>query len=339
MIRAGRREQVQSVAGLAQALGVSVGTLRNNRPYAAAGFPDPVSSPRAQTLLWDGEQTAAYFAGEPMPALPAGEDDEDLLDRHEAAQELNVGVSAWNTYKHDPAVAEHLVVVAGVEHWPRAAVHRFRDSRPGRGVRHGSGRPQGSGDMVPRDQILPRTEELLNADPALTAAAVVEHLGVAMTTAMKSLAVLRGRRIADLLERDPHLDLQEAAERLGYPGITRRRALAAAEVELRMREVRPYLQEVADALVEAGLAEPAEVDVMELEGGALAAAVQLAPGRVAVPALVWDERYGWRTAASRRHPIGKETGARPAGVGIRYLAPALRPDPALVPGLVRDLTP
>ncbi|MEV5583023.1 hypothetical protein AB0L39_31240 [Streptomyces parvus] len=23
------------------------------------------------------------------------------------------------------------------------------------------------------------------------------------------------------------------------------------------------------------------------------------------PAVVWDERYGWRTAASRRHPITK----------------------------------
>ncbi|MFE2475355.1 MULTISPECIES: DUF6292 family protein [Streptomyces] len=337
MIRAGRRERVQSVAGLAQALGVSVGTLRNNRPYAASDFPEPVSSPKAQTLLWDEEQTTAYFAGEPVPALPADEDDEDLLDRHEAAQELNVGVSAWSTYKRDPAVTDHLVVVAGVEHWPRGAVRRFRDSRPGRGVRHGSGRPRGSGDMVPRDQILLRTEELLDADPALTAAAVVEQLGVAMTTAMKSLAVLRGRRIADLLERDPHLDLQLAAERLGYPQIARRRAMAAAEAELRVREVRPYLQAVADALAEDGLAEAAEVEVVELEGGALAAAVQLAPGRAAVPALVWDERYGWRTATSRRHPIGKDTGARPTGEGVHYLAPGLRPEPARVPVLLRGL--
>lgn len=339
MIGAGRRERVQSVADLAQALGVSVGTLRNNRPYAATGFPDPVSSPKAQTLLWDGEQTAAYFAGESVPALPAGEDDEDLLDRHEAAQELNVGVSAWNTYKRDPAVAEHLVVVGGVEHWPRGVVRRFRDSRPGRGVRHGSGRPRGSGDMVPRDQILPRTVELLDADPALTAAAVVEQLGVAMTTAMKSLAVLRGRRIADLLEGDPRLDPQQAAERLGYPVIARRRALAAAEAELRMWEVRPYLQAVADALVKAGLAEPAAVDVVELEGGALTAAIQLVPGQAAVPALVWDERYGWRTATSRRHPIRKDTGARPAGEGICYLAPQLRPEPTRVPKLLRGLAP
>ncbi|MFB6808895.1 DUF6292 family protein [Streptomyces sp. NPDC056387] len=337
VIRAGRRGRVQSVAGLAQALGVSVGTLRNNRPYAASGFPDPVSSPRAQTLLWDEEQTAAYFAGEPVPALPAGEDDEDLLDRHEAAHELNVGVSAWNTYKRDPAVAEHLVVVAGVEHWPRGAVRRFRDSRPGRGVRHGSGRPRGSGDMVPRDQVLLRTQGLLDADPTLTAAAVVEELGVAMTTAMKSLATLRGRRIADLLEHEPHLDPQLAAERLGYPQIARRRALAAAKVEMRMREVRPYLQAVVDVLAENGFAEAAEVEVVELEGGALAAAVQLAPGRSAVPALVWDERYGWRTATSRRHPIGKDIDARPTGEGVHYLAPGLRPEPARVPGLLRSL--
>ncbi|MGP3979626.1 hypothetical protein [Streptomyces sp. KR80] len=46
------------------------------------------------------------------------------------------------------------------------------------------------------------------------------------------------------------------------------------------------------------------------------------------PALVWDERYGWRTATSRRHPIGKDTGTAPEGEGIRYLGTSRKPGPA-----------
>ncbi|MFG2645891.1 hypothetical protein ACGFYP_33525 [Streptomyces sp. NPDC048370] len=41
-----------------------------------------------------------------------------------------------------------------------------------------------------------------------------------------------------------------------------------------------------------------------------------------------DERYGWRTAVSRRHPIGKETGTPPEGDGIRYLNEDQQPEPA-----------
>ncbi|WP_405824530.1 hypothetical protein OG241_45790 [Streptomyces sp. NBC_01390] len=38
------------------------------------------------------------------------------------------------------------------------------------------------------------------------------------------------------------------------------------------------------------------------------------------PALVWDERYSWRTAVSQRHSLGKETGTPPEGEGICYLS-------------------
>ncbi|MFF1482493.1 DUF6292 family protein [Streptomyces sp. NPDC058301] len=335
MIRAGRRDRVQTMAGLAAALGFSLGTLRNTKPYADPAHPKPISSPKAQALLWDSGQTAAYYAGLPVPALSDEDSLQDLLDRHEAAAELGVSVTTWNGYKHDPAVAQHLVVAGGVEHWPRGTVRAFRDSRPGQGTRHGTGRPRGSGDRVPRDRITPRIADLLDADPAVTAADVVAELGVAMTTAMKALAALRGWRIADLLEADPELTGHEAAERLGYPPITHRRALAAAETERRMREARPYVQQVADALAEAGLAEPTTVDMLELEGGALAAAVRLRPGQ-AFAALVWDQRFGWRTADSRRHPLGKSTGTRPQGPGIRYLLPDTRqPAPAR---LLKELT-
>ncbi|MGW2651725.1 DUF6292 family protein [Streptomyces sp. NPDC001393] len=105
-----------------------------------------------------------------------------------------------------------------------------------------------------------------------------------------------------------------------------RTALASAATELRARQVQPYLQRVADVLVGAGRAQAQDVRVQRLEGDVLAAAVALSGSDT--PALVWDERYGWRTAVSRRHPIGKETGTPPEGEGVRYLSEHQQPEPS-----------
>lgn len=51
--------------------------------------------------------------------------------------------------------------------------------------------------------------------------------------------------------------------------------------------------------------------------------------------LVRDERYGWRTAVSRRHPIGEETGTPPEDDSIRCLSKHQQPEPA---GLLAALT-
>jgi hypothetical protein len=91
---------------------------------------------------------------------------------------------------------------------------------------------------------------------------------------------------------------------------------------------------VAQALSGAGLAESGEPDMVELAGGALAAIVRLAPGHEAA-AVVWDERFGWRTSASRRHPLGKDTGTRSQGEGIRYLTGQTRPAPSAVVAALR----
>ncbi|GLX40700.1 hypothetical protein Sros01_67730 [Streptomyces roseochromogenus] len=75
-----------------------MGTFRNKRPYAAEGFPAPISSEEDRVLLWDGEQTAAYFAGAPVPDLPTvGED--DLSVRH--------GLDAPGWPHPYPASAQH----------------------------------------------------------------------------------------------------------------------------------------------------------------------------------------------------------------------------------------
>ncbi|MFF2308520.1 hypothetical protein ACFVVP_39225 [Streptomyces sp. NPDC058128] len=220
MIRAGRLRHVQTMADLAASLGKSLGTVR---PYAAQGHPAPISSAKSRALLWDAEQTKAFYAGKPVPELPQADADEDLLDRHEAAELLGVAPNSWNKYKADEKLAAGVVLVPegpdGTEHWPRRLVREYKDNRPGRGA--GGGRPDGSGDMIPRDQILPRIAKLLDTDPAITLEAVSDILGIAkFPTAQAGLATLRGQRIADLVQAQPGLDPKEAARQLGYPNIT-----------------------------------------------------------------------------------------------------------------------
>ncbi|MEV5204384.1 DUF6292 family protein [Streptomyces sp. NPDC053720] len=314
------------MADLAAQQGLSPRTFRNKGLHRAEGHPDPISSDSARTLLWDSEQTSAFYAGDPVPALTEADDDEDLLDRHEAAAVLGVTASSWNVYKNTPALAEHAVPVEGVDHWPRRVVRAYKAARPGSGA--GGGRRTGSGDMVPRDQILPRIAELLDENPAITLTEVADTLGIAkFPTAQAGLAQVRGRRMADLIEADPGLSPQQAAEQLGYPPITHRGASVIAEAELHARRSHPYLQQIADALADAGVAVPTQVEVRHPKSGHLTAAIKLVAAQT-VPALVWDERYGWRTATNRLHPIGKDTGAPPEGAGIRYIGSGIRPEPA-----------
>ncbi|MFC9484605.1 hypothetical protein ACFTZM_00810 [Streptomyces hydrogenans] len=318
MIRAGRRRYVQHSADLAAAMGISLGTFRNRRPYAADGFPPAISAPDARVMLWDSRQTEAHLAGRSVPELPQDDSEDDLLDRSEAAALLGVTPKTWDTYKTDPHLAPHLTKVKGVEHCPRGPVQTFRESRSL------AGRPKGSRDRIPRDEILPRVGELLDAEPALTSAAVQQHLGVSAATAARALTRLRAERLADLLLTDPALTPADAAGRLGYPAAVQR----AAATELRARRIRPYLQDVADALADAGLADRQDVRVHRLgpDPQTLAATVKLTG--TAAPALVWDEGVGWRTAADRRHPIGKTPGRPPEGDGIHYLGDDPHPAPA-----------
>ncbi|MFJ3673893.1 DUF6292 family protein [Streptomyces sp. NPDC090106] len=326
MIRAGRRQYAQNSDDLAKAMGISIGTFRNKQPYADEDFPPLLSSEGARVKLWDSQQTAAHLAGRPVPALPDEDDDQDLLDRNEAAAELGVTPKTWDDYKTHPQIAPHLTKVKGVEHCPRRIVQTFRTAKGDSTESGPKGRPKGSGDMVPRDEISTRVGALLDEDPTVTFATVQDRLGLSYATVARALPRLRGERIADLLQAEPDLTPEDVAARLGYPTAVQRTALASAATELRARQVQPYLQRVADVLGGAGLAELQDVTMQRLEGDVLAAAVLLSGSHA--PALVWDERYGWRTAISRRHPIGKETGTPPEADGIRYLSEELQPEPA-----------
>ena len=89
----------------------------------AEGFPAPLSAGR--TRLYDGEQVDAYLAGHPVPALPTADADDDLLDRQEAAALSGIPLHAWDRRKKNPSVSEHMVLVGGVEHWPRRIVRDY----------------------------------------------------------------------------------------------------------------------------------------------------------------------------------------------------------------------
>ncbi|MFD3938232.1 hypothetical protein ACFWSF_09530 [Streptomyces sp. NPDC058611] len=216
----GRRE-------LAGELGMTWDTFRRLKPYDADDFPAPVSSEGSLVLLWDPEQVKAYRAGGPLPALPAADNDADLLDRREAAALLDVKPRSFDGYKSDPGLADHVVVVGGADHWPRAVVRAYGAARGAMSAP--SGRPTGSGDMVPRDLLPGRIAELLDADPAVTAAHVVDVLGIAAPTARKRLLQERAERIAAQMRIEPGLDAEQAADRLGYPPVVRRIALKAAQ--------------------------------------------------------------------------------------------------------------
>ncbi|MFJ8162190.1 DUF6292 family protein [Streptomyces sp. NPDC096136] len=338
MIRAGRLKHVQTMSDLAEALGKKPATLRNQRPYAAEGHPVPISSPTSRAQLWDAEQTRAYYAGRPVPELPQADDDEDLLDRHEAARLLDVSPATWSGYKRHQDLVDGMVLVpegpTGIEHWPRRLVLAYKNNRPGRGS--GGGRPEGSGDMIPRDQIPARIAELLDADPAVTLESVAGTLGIAkFPTAQSGLVTLRGRRIADLVEARPGLDPRTAALRLGYPTSTHRGAIVMAERELRARSVLPYLQRTADFLATSGIAQRVRVEMRRVGGEHFATAVPLDADQPAA-ALVWDSRFGWRTATNRRHPMGKHTETAPVGDGIRYLGGGLKPEPEELLAALQD---
>ncbi|MFJ8165602.1 hypothetical protein ACIRBY_32460 [Streptomyces sp. NPDC096136] len=178
-------------------------------------------------LLWDLEQITAHRDGRPQPALPAEEDEADLLDRREAAVLLAVKPRSVDGYKTDPRLADHVVVVGGVEHWPRGVLRAYGASRGT--MTAPSGRPTGSGDMVPRDLLPGRIAELLDADPAVTAAHAVDVLGVATPTAQRHLQRERAARIAAQMRTEPGLRAEEAADRLGYPTAVRRSAVKAAQ--------------------------------------------------------------------------------------------------------------
>ncbi|MBA9005982.1 hypothetical protein [Thermomonospora cellulosilytica] len=136
MIPRGRK--VVDAAGAAAMGGMSLQTFRNKRIAAQPAFPQPVN-PGRRTALYDAEQVAAYWSGDPMPVLPKGEHETDLLDDLDIAAVRGV---KYATVRKERAEGRLVgwVEVCGVLHMPRRELNRQLAERPGRGV--GGGRPR-----------------------------------------------------------------------------------------------------------------------------------------------------------------------------------------------------
>ncbi|WP_404974743.1 DUF6292 family protein [[Kitasatospora] papulosa] len=216
--------------------------------------------------------------------------------------------------------------MGGVEHWPRGAVRQYQASRPGKAAV--TGRPKNTGDQVPRDQLPVLTAELLDADPAISAARVTEELGVHRDTAQDALLRLRAERMAELMGKDAALTPEQSAAALGYPAGQVRRATVLAQAVVRAHRAAPYFADVAQAVHRAGWTSTATVPDVQYPADDLVVAVLVLDGtEPPAPALVWDERHGWRTATSRRHPLTKGAVPPPPGEGIRYLTEDTTPPP------------
>ncbi|MFC8645703.1 DUF6292 family protein [[Kitasatospora] papulosa] len=321
---------------LATQQGLRLQSYINTKQHLADGFPAPISSAGSRTRLYDGEQVDAFLAGQPVPALPTEDDHQDLLDRRECAAALGISPRTWDKYKTAyPLLAEHRVTIGGVEHWPRHILHQQQTQKAAK-VTAPPGRPTRSGDQVPRDQLLPLTAPLLDADPTISAARVTEELGVHRDTAQEALLRLRAERMAELMGADPSLTPEQSAAALGYPAGQVRRATVRAQAVVRAHRAAPYLADVAQAVHQAGWTATATVPEVQYPADDLVVASLVLDGTSApAPALVWDERYGWRTATSRRHPLTKGAVPPSPGDGIRYLAQGTTPLPDALTAALR----
>ncbi|MFP8906154.1 DNA-binding protein [Streptomyces atacamensis] len=136
-----RSRPVINEADIAQQANVPVATWRRRD---APAFRQRVKSlfPRSRILIYDLAQARAYLAGEPIPALPAGEHPDDLLNDQEAAAVLGVTASTVRAYATRDYIPAGKTVYS-VRVWFRRDIEERRKNPPGQG--RGGGRPPGRG--------------------------------------------------------------------------------------------------------------------------------------------------------------------------------------------------
>lgn len=211
-----------------------------------------------------------------LPPVPAGEHPDDLLDLEESLQALpeerRVTLSTWKGYKHGsktrlPAPDFNLggkkgedgEIVGGEDFWRRQTILDWDANRPGPGSEPGRGRKVGSKNTAPR-RLTPeaqerrdRTRQLLDENPAITAAKLAEELGVHPVHAERLLSAARKEsnrlpfttqqaqerreRTRQLLDENLHgLTAPELAEELGVHRVHAESLLSAARQE-KLREL------------------------------------------------------------------------------------------------------
>ncbi|MEV6702599.1 helix-turn-helix domain-containing protein [Streptomyces sp. NPDC051453] len=152
-----RNRPVINEAGIAQQTGITVATWdrREAQPSASTWR---ASSPTG-ILIYD--QAQAYLDGRPVPALPATEHPDELLNDEEAAALLDVTASTVRAYATRGYLPAGMTAYS-LRVWPRRDVEKRRNNPPGQGK--GGGRPSGKGEG-------PRKAHAYQGDPRLHAAA------------------------------------------------------------------------------------------------------------------------------------------------------------------------
>ncbi|WP_329468674.1 helix-turn-helix domain-containing protein [Streptomyces sp. NBC_01431] len=162
-----RNRPVINEADIAQQAGTPIATWRRRD---APAFRQRVASlfPRSRVLIYDLAQARAYLAGQPLPALPAGEHPDDLLNDEETAAVLGVTASTVRSYASQGYLSPGKTLYS-VRVWPRRDIEERLKNPPGQGK--GGGRPPGTGKG-------PLKAHAYEGDPRLdTAAAALSTAG------------------------------------------------------------------------------------------------------------------------------------------------------------------
>lgn len=155
-----RNRPVINEADIAQQAGVPIATWRRRD---APAFRQRVASlfPSSRVLIYDLAQARACLAGTPIPALPAGEHPDDLLNDEETAAVLGVTASTVRAYAAQGYLSRGKTLYS-VRVWPRRDIEERLNNPPGQGK--GGGRPSGTGTG-------PRKAHAYEDDPRLRTAA------------------------------------------------------------------------------------------------------------------------------------------------------------------------
>ncbi|TGN72140.1 hypothetical protein E5083_30885 [Streptomyces bauhiniae] len=178
-----------------------------------------------------------------LPAVPAADDPDraadpdDLLDLEESLDALpaerRVALSTWKTYRYGDKtrLPEPDVVLGGkkadgqavveTELWYRRTILEWDANRPVRGGAKGRGRPAGSKDRAPRTGTKQGAERrqtvrrLLAENNHLTAKALAEAIEVHPVHAERLLREARLEKVAQMLDSNPDLLVDDVQETLG----------------------------------------------------------------------------------------------------------------------------
>ncbi|WP_433358645.1 hypothetical protein [Streptosporangium sp. CA-115845] len=203
MIRAGH--SAVDAEGLARLHGFdSVVTARAKGLYRDLTLPAPISATRKK--LWDRDQAVAHAAGKPIPALPAEDNPNDLLEAQEAAALWGITPKRWLKNVAEDYAPPATTDVCDIPHWTRATVTDYQ--RPG--ARAGAGRPRGARDSRPRarsirderhQERIRHVREMVQAAATesreLTGPDVARELGISRTHGWRLLNIALGLQSKD----------------------------------------------------------------------------------------------------------------------------------------------